>query len=29
MSNEVKEINLEEISYTAMQPLFNEEVTLF
>ena len=29
LSKELKEMNSEEISHTAMQPLFNEEVTLF
>ncbi|GMY21220.1 probable disease resistance protein At4g27220 [Fagus crenata] len=29
VSKEVKEMNSEEISLTAMQPLFNEEVNLF
>ena len=29
LSKELKEMNSKEISHTAMQPLFNEEVTLF
>ena len=29
LSKEIKEVNSEEISQTAMQPLFNEEVILF
>ena len=29
LSKELKEVNSEEISQTAMQPLFNEEVILF